>query len=65
LQPFRTLSRSKWGSIREVVFVSCNNEEVVIARLRGDLDRLLEQVMAAADESGVRGARRAVPVAAR
>jgi hypothetical protein len=41
---------------RELVFVSCDNEEVVIARLRGGLDRRREQVVRAADESGVRGA---------
>jgi len=59
------LAKPQRGTIKELVFVSCDEEEVVIARLRGDLDRLLEQALQAADEGGVAGARRAVPVAAR
>ena len=59
------LAKSRRGTIREIVFLACDDDEVVVARLRGDLDRLVERVMQAADDDGVRGARRAVPVAAR
>lgn len=59
------LAKTRHNSIHEVVFVSCDDEEVVVARLRGDLDRLVEHLTRAADEDGVRGARRAVPVASR
>ncbi len=59
------LAKTRHNSIHEVVFLSCDDEEVVVARLRGDLDRLLEQLARASEEDGVRGARRAVPVASR
>jgi hypothetical protein len=59
------LAKTRHNSIHEVVFVSCDDEEVVVARRRGDLDRLGEHRTRAADEDGVRGARRAVPVASR
>jgi hypothetical protein len=59
------LTKSKKQTIHEVVFVAADGEEVVVARLRGDLDRLVGQVMHAADEDGVLGARRAVTVATR
>jgi len=59
------LAKTRHGSIHEVVFLSCDDEEVVVARLRGDLNKLVEHVTQAADEDGVRGARRAVPVASR
>ncbi len=59
------LAKAHRGSIHEVLLLACDVEEVVVARLRGDLDRLVERVTRAADEEGVRGARRAVPIASR
>ncbi len=59
------LARMRHDTVHEIVLVSCEDDEVVIARLRGDLDGLLQRVTRAADEDGVRGARRAVPVASR
>ena len=57
------LTRSRSDAIREALFVSVDREEVVVARLRGRLDRLIERAVRGADDGGVLGARRAVSVA--
>lgn len=59
------LAKARRGSIHEVVFLACDDDEVVVARLRGNLDRLVERIARATRDEGVRGARRAVPVASR
>jgi hypothetical protein len=58
-------AKSRKGVIHELVFLANDGDEVVVGRLKGDLDALLDRVIRAADEDGVRGARHAVPVAAR
>jgi hypothetical protein len=59
------LTKAHKGSIREMIFLANDGDEVVVGRLKGDLDALLDRVIRGADEDGVRGARHAVPVAAR
>jgi len=48
------------GEIREMMLVSIEIDEVVVARLKGHLDRLIEKTLAAADHDGARGARAAI-----
>jgi len=45
------------GEIREVMLVSIESDEVVVARLKGHLDHLIEKTLAVADHDGPRGAR--------
>lgn len=48
------------GEIREMMLVSIESDEVVVARLKGHLDRLIAKTLAAADHDGARGARTAI-----
>ena len=57
------LAKPRGGAIREMLAVVYDGEEVVLARLRGRLDRLIERMLGAAEEDGARGARRVLPVA--
>jgi len=50
------------GEIREMMLVSIESDEVVVVRLKGHLDRLIEKTLAAADHDGARGARTALGV---
>ena len=50
------------GEIREMMLVSLDSDEVVVARLKGHLDRLISKTLAAADHDGARGARAAIGV---
>ena len=56
------LAKTGGGEIREMMFVSIESDEVVVARLKGHLDRLIQKTMAAADHDGARGARAAIGV---
>lgn len=48
------------GEIRELMFLSIESDEVVVARLKGHLDRLIAKTLAAAEHDGARGARSAI-----
>jgi hypothetical protein len=48
------------GEIREMIFLSIDNDEVVVARLKGHLDRLIAKTLSAAEHDGARGARTAI-----
>jgi hypothetical protein len=48
------------GEIREMMFLSIENDEVVVARLKGHLDGLIARTLAAAEHDGARGARAAI-----
>jgi hypothetical protein len=48
------------GELREIMFLSIDGDEVVVARLKGHLDRLIEKTLAAADQGGAQGARAAI-----
>jgi hypothetical protein len=54
------LAKSGDGEIREMMFLSIEDDEVVVARLKGHLDRLIAKTLAAADHDGARGARAAI-----
>ena len=54
------LAKAEEGEIRELMFVSIESDEVVIARLKGHLDRLIAKTLAAVDRDGARGARAAI-----
>ena len=56
------LAKTRDGEIREMMFVSIEDEEVVVARLKGHLDRLIAKTLAAADQDGAHGARAAIGV---
>jgi hypothetical protein len=56
------LAKTRDGEIREMMFVSIESDEVVVARLKGHLDRLIAKTLAAADHDGARGARTAIGV---
>ena len=56
------LAKTRDGEIREMMFVSIESDEVVVARLKGHLDRLIEKTLSAADHDGARGARAAIGV---
>ena len=45
-----------------MMLVSIESDEVVVARLKGHLDRLIQKTMAAVDHDGARGARAAIGV---
>jgi hypothetical protein len=57
------LAKTGGGEIREMMFLSIDGDEVVVARLKGHLDRLIEKTVAAADAGGAQGARAAIGVA--
>ena len=48
------------GEIREMMVLSIESDEVVVARLKGHLDRLIAKTLAAAEHHGARGARAAI-----
>ena len=50
------------GEIRDMMFLSMDGDEVVVARLKGHLDRLIKKTLAAADRDGSHGARAAIGV---
>lgn len=54
------LAKTRGDEIREMMFVSIEGDEVVVARLKGHLDRLIAKTRAAADHDGARGAREAI-----
>jgi hypothetical protein len=56
------LVKSKHGAIHEMMLVAVESDEVVLARLRGSLDRIVQSVVEAAGSDGPRGARRAIRV---
>jgi hypothetical protein len=56
------LAKSRDGEIREMMLVSIEDDEVVVARLKGHLDRLIAKTLSAADHDGPRGARAAIGV---
>ena len=51
------LAKAGDGEIRELMFLSIESDEVVVARLKGHLDRLIAKTLAAVDRDGARGAR--------
>jgi hypothetical protein len=54
------LAKPEDGELREMMFLSIESDEVVVARLKGHLDRLIEKTLAAADQGGAHGAREAI-----
>ena len=56
------LAKAGHGEIREMMIVSIESDEVVVARLEGHLDRLIQKTLAAADKDGARGARAAIGI---
>jgi hypothetical protein len=54
------LVKTRGSEIREMLLVAIDASEVVLARLRGRIDRIVESAIAAAEHDGARGARRAV-----
>jgi Domain of unknown function (DUF4252) len=55
-------ARAKNGSIRELFLVAADDDEVVIARLTGHLDRFLSKAIAAGEARGPRGVSTALGV---
>ncbi len=53
------LARGRGGEIRDALVVAYDGEEVVLARLRGRLDRIVDRMLEGAEADGARGARRA------
>jgi hypothetical protein len=54
------LAKPEDGELREMMFLSIESDEVVVARLKGHLDRLIEKTLSAADQGGAHGARAAI-----
>lgn len=54
------LTKTGDEEIREMMLLSIDNDEVVVARMKGRLDRLIAKTIAAADLDGARGARAAI-----
>jgi hypothetical protein len=54
------LVKPRKGSIREMMLVSVDGDEVVVARLTGNLDHLIAKAMDGAEHGGAKGARAAV-----
>jgi hypothetical protein len=54
------LAKPADGETREMMFLSIERDEVVVARLKGHLDRLIAKTLAAAEHDGARGARAAI-----
>ena len=57
------LAKPQNGSIRDMVFLAVDTDEVVLARLSGDLDTLIAKAMDEAKSGGVHGARAVMPIA--
>ncbi|HEX4824808.1 MAG TPA: DUF4252 domain-containing protein [Candidatus Polarisedimenticolaceae bacterium] len=51
------LAKTRNGSIHEMMMVSVDNDEIVVARLTGHLDALIKKTMDAAKNDGPRAAR--------
>jgi len=54
------LAKPKHGTIREMLLLAVDDDEVVVARLTGRLDRLIAHAMEATRRDGARGARAAI-----
>jgi hypothetical protein len=54
------LAKAGNGEIREMMVVSIEDDEVVVAKLKGHLDRLIAKTLEAADHGGAHGARSAI-----
>jgi hypothetical protein len=54
------LVKSRRGKLHEMMLVAIDGDEVVLARLRGKLDEIVREVVAAAESEGSLGARRAI-----
>ena len=57
------LVRPRKGSIRDMVLLAVEADEVVVVRLTGHLDTLIAKAMDEAKSGGARGARAALPIA--
>ena len=53
-------AQARNGEIRDMMLLAIDDDEVVVSRLKGHLDRLIEKVVAGADNEGVHGARAAI-----
>jgi hypothetical protein len=58
------LVKPRNGSIHDMMFLAVDADEVVVARLTGDLDRLIEKAIDGAHRDGAHGARAAIGVGA-
>jgi hypothetical protein len=62
--PFAALRTTAWkgndATIREMMSLSIDGDEVVVARLNGHRDRLIAKTLAAAHRGGPQGARAAL-----
>jgi len=54
------LVKPRKGSIRDMMLVSVDGDEVVVARLTGNLDQLIAKAIEGAEHGGAKGARAAV-----
>jgi hypothetical protein len=54
------LAKAARGEIRELMFLSIESDEVVVARLKGHLDGFIAKTFAAVDRNGAHGARTVV-----
>jgi hypothetical protein len=54
------LTKAGDEEVREMMLLSIESDEVVVARLKGHLDRVIAKTMDAADRDGARGARAAI-----
>lgn len=57
------LAKPRNGSIRDMVLLAVDADEVVVARLTGNLDTLIAKAIDEAKSGGAHGARAAVPIA--
>ena len=57
------LAKPRKGSIRDMVLLTVDADEVVVVRLTGSLDTLIAKAMDEAKSGGARGARAALPIA--
>jgi hypothetical protein len=58
------LVKSREGSIHDMMFLAIDSDEVVVARLTGQLDKLIAKAMDGAEHGGTRGARAAIGIGA-
>jgi hypothetical protein len=56
------LVKQAQGAIHDMMLVAADDDEVVVARLSGRLDRIIASAIEGAKESGAGGVRRAVPI---
>jgi hypothetical protein len=54
------LAKTDGPEIREMMLLSIESDEVVVARLKGHLDRLIRKTLAGAEHDGAHGARAAI-----